>query len=141
MICIAAPGVSVCQRSNVPSQYNKCVLKQLEALTPFLAKGIPEMKLPALDPLHLPALAVDRNLEALKIKANMSNIQVFGGSNYLVDDLNADPKELTVYIKVQIPYVHVKGNYDVQGRLLLLPLSGVGSFKGNFSAYTLQASL
>ncbi|XP_011498702.1 PREDICTED: circadian clock-controlled protein-like [Ceratosolen solmsi marchali] len=127
------PGVTVCPRSDSPIQYNKCILQQLQAITPFLAKGIPAIRLPALDPLQLPSLTVDRNLEALKIKANMSNIQVFGGSNYLVDDLNADPNDLTVYIKVQIPYVHVRGNYDVQGRLLLLPLSGVGNFKGNFT--------
>lgn len=127
--------MAVCPRSDKPNEYNRCVLKQLEVLTPHLAKGIPAMKLPALDPLFLPSLTVDRNLEALKIKANMSSIQVFGGSNYIIDDLKADPNELTALIKVKIPHLHVKGNYDVQGRLLLLPLSGVGSFKGNFSEY------
>lgn len=130
---ISAAGVTPCPRTDDLKQYNKCILKTLEALTPHLAKGVPSMKLPALDPLLLPSLTVDRNLEALKIKANMSNIQVFGGSNYLIDAINANPNDLTVSLKLQIPFLHVKGDYDVQGRLLLLPLSGVGSFKGNFS--------
>ncbi|XP_001607808.1 circadian clock-controlled protein-like [Nasonia vitripennis] len=134
------PGVTVCPRSDKPNEYNKCVLKQLEILTPHLAKGIPAMKLPALDPLLLPSLTVDRNLEALKIKANMSSIQVFGGSSYIIDELKADPNELTAFLKVQIPHLHVKGNYDVQGRLLLLPLSGVGSFKGNFTNTEVRVS-
>lgn len=107
----------------------------LEALTPHLAKGIPSMKLPALDPLFLPSLSVDRNLESLKIKANMSNIQVFGGSNFKIEDMDTDPNALTLSMRLRIPHIHVKGNYDVQGRLLLLPLAGVGSFKGNFSEF------
>ncbi|XP_058803119.1 circadian clock-controlled protein daywake-like [Phymastichus coffea] len=133
------PGVTTCPKSE-PNEFNKCVLKQLEILTPFLAKGIPAMKLPALDPLLLPSLSIDRNLEALNIKANMSQIQVFGASNYLVDEIDAKPEQLAVYLKIHLPEVHVKGNYDVHGRLLLLPLSGVGSFKGNFTNTEVRVS-
>ena len=130
-----APGVQPCPPTNDLQQYNRCVMKQLKAITPYLAKGIPSLKLPALDPLFLPSLTVDRNLEALKIKANMSQIRVHGATNFLIDDLKANPNDLSVAIKVQLPHVHVKGDYDVQGRLLLLPLNGAGSFKGNFSEY------
>ncbi|KAL2747542.1 Circadian clock-controlled protein [Vespula maculifrons] len=128
-----APGVTACPRTSDLPTYDKCVLKQLETITPFLAKGIPSLKLPPLDPLLLPSLTVDRNLEALKIKANMSQIRVYGATNFLVEELNANPHDLTVSIKVQLPHVHVKGDYDVHGRLLLLPLNGAGSFKGNFT--------
>ncbi|KAL2729613.1 Circadian clock-controlled protein [Vespula squamosa] len=128
-----APGVTACPRTSDLPTYDKCVLKQLETITPYLAKGIPSLKLPPLDPLLLPSLTVDRNLEALKIKANMSQIRVYGATNFLVEELNANPHDLTVSIKVQLPHVHVKGDYDVHGRLLLLPLNGAGSFKGNFT--------
>ncbi|XP_035729051.1 circadian clock-controlled protein daywake-like [Vespa mandarinia] len=127
------PGVTACPRTSDLPTYDKCVLKQLETITPYLAKGIPSLKLPPLDPLLLPSLTVDRNLEALKIKANMSQIRVYGATNFLVEELNANPNDLTVSIKVQLPHVHVKGDYDVHGRLLLLPLNGAGSFKGNFT--------
>ncbi|XP_012275263.1 circadian clock-controlled protein [Orussus abietinus] len=126
-------GVTSCPRSTDAKQYDRCIVKQLEAITPYLAKGIPLLKLPALDPLYLPSLGVDRNLEALKLKANMSQIRVHGGTNFFVDELHADPKELTVALKVQLPHVHVTGNYDVQGKILLLPLNGQGSFRGNFT--------
>lgn len=129
----SAPGVNSCPRTNVPEDYNKCVLQQLEAITPQLVKGIPSLKLPPLDPLALPSLVVDRNLEALKVKANLTNIRVYGGTNYLIDELRANRDNLTVYLKVQMPYVHVKGNYDVKGNILLLSLNGNGAFRGNFS--------
>ncbi|KAI4499822.1 hypothetical protein M0802_005078 [Mischocyttarus mexicanus] len=127
------PGVTGCPKTTDLDNFNKCVLKQLDAIKPYLAKGLPSLKLPALDPLLLPSLTVDRNLEALKVKANMSQIRVYGATNFLVEDLKANPHDLTVMIKVQLPHVHVKGDYDVHGRLLLLPLNGVGSFKGNFT--------
>ncbi|XP_050456576.1 circadian clock-controlled protein daywake-like [Cataglyphis hispanica] len=127
------PGVTSCPRTDNLAEYNKCILKQLQALTPLLVKGVPSLKLPALDPLFLPSLTIDRNLDSLKIKANMSQIRVYGGTNYVVRDLKANPNDLTVSIKVLMPHIHVNGEYDVQGRLLLLPLSGLGNFKGNFT--------
>ncbi|KAG5327742.1 CCCP protein, partial [Pseudoatta argentina] len=129
----ASPGVTSCSRTNNLSEYDKCVLKQLQALTPYLAKGVPSLKLPALDPLFLPSLTIDRNLESLKIRANMSQIRIYGGTNYVVQELKANPNDLTISIKARMPHMYVNGDYDVQGRLLLLPLSGVGNFKGNFT--------
>ncbi|CAD1479212.1 unnamed protein product, partial [Heterotrigona itama] len=127
------PGVQSCPRTFDLGQYDRCVMQQLKAITPYLAKGVPSLKLPALDPLFLPSLTVDRNLDSLKIKANMSQIRVYGATNFIIDDLKANPNDLSVRLKVQLPHVHVNGDYDVQGRLLLLPLSGIGSFKGNFT--------
>ncbi|XP_076763202.1 circadian clock-controlled protein daywake [Xylocopa sonorina] len=126
------PGVQACPLNNL-ADYDRCVLKQVDAIIPYLAKGIPSLKLPALDPLFLPSLTVDRNLDSLKIKANMSQIRVYGATNFNIGDLKANPKDLSVNIKVQLPHVHVNGDYDVQGRLLLLPLNGAGSFSGNFT--------
>ena len=74
----------------------------------------------------------------------MSQIRVYGATNFNIDDLKANPNDLSVRLKVQLPHIHVNGDYDVQGRLLLLPLSGIGSFKGNFSecwAVTLKTSV
>lgn len=126
-------GVTTCPRTDNSAEYDKCILQQLQALTPLLVKGVPSLKLPALDPLFLPSLTIDRNLESLKIKANMTQIRVYGGTNYVVQDLKANANDLTVFIKVRMPHIYVNGEYDIQGRLLLLPLSGLGNFKGNFT--------
>ncbi|XP_046743405.1 circadian clock-controlled protein daywake-like [Diprion similis] len=127
------PGITACPSTHDVDTYGKCVLQQLEAIRPFLPKGIASLKLPALDPLLLPSLTVDRSLEALKIRANMSQVRVYGASNFVIDEIKANPKDLSVELKVTMPHIHVKGEYDVQGRLLLLPLNGLGSFKGNFT--------
>ncbi|XP_012219406.1 circadian clock-controlled protein daywake [Linepithema humile] len=135
------PGVTSCPRTDNPQEYDKCILKQLQALTPLLAKGVPSLKLPALDPLFLPSLTIDRNLDSLKIKANMSQTRVYGATNYIVHELKANPNDLTIFIKVRLPHIYVNGEYDVQGRLLLLPLSGLGNFKGNFTDTEAQVNV
>lgn len=100
---------------------------------PHLSKGVPSLKLPALEPLFLPSLVVDRNLESLKIKANLTQIRIYGATNYALHDMKANPNELTTSFKMQLPHVHINGDYDVQGRLLLVSLTGIGHFSGNFS--------
>ncbi|KAK0082833.1 hypothetical protein PV325_009778 [Microctonus aethiopoides] len=127
------PGVSACPRNLPLDDYNKCVREQLKAITPQLIKGIPELKLPALDPLSLPSLVVDRNLEALKVKANLTKVRVYGATNYQIDEFKARPDDLSLFMKVRLPHMHVHGNYDVKGNLLLLPLTGRGAFWGNFT--------
>lgn len=38
---------------------------------------------------------------------------------------------------VRLPLITATCNYDVDGRLLVIPLKGKGEFKGNFSKSTL----
>ncbi|XP_011309500.1 uncharacterized protein [Fopius arisanus] len=127
------PGVTPCPRASPPAEYDKCVLQQLELVTPQLVKGIPSLKIPPMDPLILPSLVIDRSLDAIKIKANLTGVRVYGGTNYKIDELHAQPDDLTVALKALFPYIHVKGNYDVKGSLLLLTLNGNGGFRGNFT--------
>lgn len=135
---LSAPGVTGCPRTDDLAEFNDCVLKQLQALTPYLSKGVPSLKLPALDPLFLPSLTVDRNLDSLKVKANLTKIRVYGATNYVMRELKANPNDLTVSFRAQLPHVHVNGDYNVQGRLLLVPLTGLGNFKGNFSKFEIR---
>lgn len=65
----------------------------------------------------------------------MTQVKVYGVSNYVIDEFKANPFDLNVEMKLTIPHIYMKGEYDVNGRLLLLPLNGSGNFKGNFSKY------
>lgn len=130
--CYPADGVTGCSLSLNKNEFNQCVVDRVTFLTPALMKGIPSMRLPGLDPFSLPSLSVDRSLDSLVIKTNLTNIQATGASNYAIKDISVDPHKLTLGMKIHMPQVQVKGNYDVKGRLLLLILNGIGAFKGNF---------
>lgn len=45
-----------------------------------------------------------------------------------------DMKEEKIRIKVWLPFLHMTANYSIEGRILMLPISGAGLSEGNYSA-------
>lgn len=49
--------------------------------------GISKMQIPALEPMTIPMLVVNRNEDALKLKATIKDIQAWGGSKFILNNL------------------------------------------------------
>lgn len=49
--------------------------------------GIPKMQIPALEPMVIPMLVVNRNEDALKVKATIKDVQAWGGSKFILSNL------------------------------------------------------
>jgi len=45
------------------------------------------MQVPALEPMVIPMVAVNRNEDALKVKATIKDIQAWGGSKFVISNL------------------------------------------------------
>lgn len=45
-----------------------------------------------------------------------------------------DMNEGKIRIKVWLPFLHMTANYSIEGRILMLPISGAGLSEGNYSA-------
>lgn len=114
-------------------EYVKCILSAVEKVKPYLLKGIPQIKVPPYEPLEVPSLTVDRNLEAIQIKAKLNKMMVHGSSGFKIKNLKVDLNKYSAELSVTIPSIFVTGDYDVAGRLLLIPLGGKGFMEGNFS--------
>ncbi|XP_063224814.1 circadian clock-controlled protein daywake-like [Bacillus rossius redtenbacheri] len=123
--------VQVCKRND--PLYTECVLQSIENIRPRLAKGIPKMRVPPLEPFVLPMLDVERDTNNLKIRAHLENITASGGSGFIVDKLRLDPYKLSLSMVVRVPRVSAQADYDVTGRLLVVPLRGQGLFLGKFT--------
>ncbi|BES97645.1 Haemolymph juvenile hormone Hypothetical protein protein (JHBP) [Nesidiocoris tenuis] len=126
-----------CKRSN--PQFDKCVLAAIETVKPQLVKGIPKIRIPPADPFVIPELNVNRDQPNLKIKAKLKNIVAKGGSNFKISKLKTDLDKMTAEVSLQIPHLQVTCDYDVDGRLLVVPLIGKGIFKGNFTNIVAEA--
>ncbi|XP_046988712.1 circadian clock-controlled protein daywake-like [Schistocerca americana] len=124
-------NVPICKRSD--PQYDACVVKSVEAITPHLVKGIPKMRVPPCEPLVIPALAIDRNLEALKVRADLKNIRIYGGTTFVINKLKTDLQGLSLDLSVSFPHIYMVSDYDIDGRILVVPLKGRGEFRGNFT--------
>ncbi|KAF6204255.1 hypothetical protein GE061_002595 [Apolygus lucorum] len=120
-----------CKRND--PNFDKCVINAVEVVRPQLIKGIPKIRVPAADPFVIPELNINRDQPNLKIKANLKNIVAKGGSAFKIQRLKTDLNKLTLEAQIILPKIQVTCDYDVDGRLLVVPLKGRGIFKGNFT--------
>lgn len=88
MFLIAARYVQPCSRSD--PQINVCIKNSFNYLKPFLANGLPELAVPALEPLYIEQMSMENDAGAVRIKAQFSNIMAKGASNYTVKEVRSD---------------------------------------------------
>lgn len=61
---------------------NKCLKNVLEELRPRIAQGIPELNLPALNPLMLDKIEFNHGSGPVKLSSTMQDVIVTGLHNY-----------------------------------------------------------
>jgi hypothetical protein len=62
-------------------------LKVRKCPCPCSYAGIPKINVPPLEPFVLPQLEIDRDLEAIKVRALVQNIVAYGGSGFVINRL------------------------------------------------------
>jgi hypothetical protein len=53
----------------------------------LICAGIPKINLPPIEPFVLPALEINRDLEAIKIRALLQNVVAYGGTGFVINRL------------------------------------------------------
>ncbi|XP_011498703.1 PREDICTED: putative beta-carotene-binding protein, partial [Ceratosolen solmsi marchali] len=129
----AAPYIKPCKRSD--PQINACITNSIENLRDKLAKGIPELEAPAIEPLNLNQIRLLRGPTGARLDINVTGLQVFGPSTFKIRDLKVDVDDVTFTFKVGFNKLQFKGKYSIDARLLLLRLAGSGDLTGNFTGY------
>ncbi|XP_071455419.1 circadian clock-controlled protein daywake-like [Hetaerina americana] len=120
-----------CKRSD--PNFDSCSMRLIESIRPQLAKGIPQIHAPPLEPFSIPALQIDRDTDNLQISATLKNLKVNGPSQFQLTKFRTDLKNNLIELGVLLPHLQVTTNYDIKGRLLVVPLNGKGLFKGNIT--------
>ncbi|XP_072764813.1 circadian clock-controlled protein daywake-like [Anoplolepis gracilipes] len=110
--------------------YETCVSNSIIELKPYLKVGVPEYNIPSLEPLKLKKLMITTT-SSLQIVA--TDVNVCGASNFEVIQIKIDIENLLFMVDVALPHITVDGKYDVDGKILLLPIRGSGPMNGNFS--------
>ncbi|XP_049535240.1 protein takeout-like [Anopheles darlingi] len=120
-----------CRRSD--PEINKCIRNSLNFVKPYVARGLPELKTPALEPLRIEELAMENNAGAVRIKALFTDIVASGAGNYTIKEVRSDLKKLRIDMSIGIPRVETRGKYEVIGNVLLLPVRSNGEFWTEFT--------
>ncbi|KAK3923269.1 Protein takeout [Frankliniella fusca] len=104
---------------------NECMMKSVEKFLPILKKGIPRFNIPVLDPLMLGDLDFSTNdLKMVYKDTKMSKLF----TDYKVVLVEFDPEKHTMRMNLKVPEVVSEGHYELNGKLMVMPVVGSGAF-------------
>ncbi|KAF2898127.1 hypothetical protein ILUMI_08051 [Ignelater luminosus] len=105
-------------------EVSKCILERIKELTPRLAKGIPELKIPPLDPSFVPRMEIDAEIGLHMV---FTNISLRGLLNTHVLDIRFDFEKYIASTHFLIPFVQIDAicSIDIKAPILTLSNSGV----------------
>lgn len=130
---ISADFLHICHKSN--PDLAKCMKTSIEYLRPYLAEGIPKYDIPKLEPIDVGDLLIAESSPGRGITITATAIKAFGCSNYNVEKVKTVEYGRRYNLRIGFPDMYILGQYNLNGRVLFLPIQGNGKFTGNFSEY------
>ncbi|CAH0397522.1 unnamed protein product [Chilo suppressalis] len=102
---------------------SQCVKEQIIVCLPKFTKGIPELKVPSLDPIKLDDIKIGGNgLDLTFFEASMEGISDSKVTDFKIN-LGEVDEEFSLSFKSNFT---LKAKYEVDGRILILPIKGKG---------------
>uniref|UniRef100_A0A182QYS3 Hemolymph juvenile hormone binding protein n=1 Tax=Anopheles farauti TaxID=69004 RepID=A0A182QYS3_9DIPT len=144
LCCVAWAGVAVgqeippyikqCRRSD--PALTDCLKEALEHLRPYLSRGIPEIKLPSVEPFVMDQLSLQLTGGPQGYRINLKNMEVFGASNFTVRSIKLADGTKPFEARLTIPRLTIHAKYTSSGVLIIIPASGSGDFDAVFDGVT-----
>jgi hypothetical protein len=123
--------IHICKRSD--PHVARCIRESVEILKPRLKSGIPEINVPSLEPLRIDEIAIFRGEPPSNLKAFLRNIDVHGASDFQITKLKLNIDKNTYRLGVRFPKMTMVGDYDIDARLLVVPIKGSGKFTADIT--------
>jgi len=115
-------------------KFSVCLTQVWHDLREELSKGIPEEKIPPLDPLSIKNFLMEVKGDVVDAKANFLDIIVKGGGKFEFEQLQIHKANKSLTGTLKFPVLYISGKYDMQGEILLLPINSKGLFTLNLTA-------
>ncbi|XP_063926348.1 protein takeout-like [Zophobas morio] len=106
--------------------FKNCVFKAAQNGIPQLNKPYDELTLPNLEPLHLEEITIGGLDGPVTLQQKFKNCDLYGLSTLQVDQFVFDFDKNEIKISGMVPEIRILGQYEVKGRVLLLPVDGRG---------------
>ncbi|XP_044741689.1 protein takeout-like [Chrysoperla carnea] len=113
--------IHVCKRND--PQFEKCLAESIENLRPKLKDGIPELGVPSIEPLYIPEIVV---IGRENFHAVGKDVYVHNVSTVQIRDIKVDLPNQIYNVKIYLPELNFDATYEVNGRILVIPLKGKG---------------
>jgi len=148
LTCLALPNVlalkaedffSICHTSE--PNFDECVKDSLNKFRPSLKSGIPQLKIPSLEPMVVPRISVKQGSGPVSIDSTFIDLKINGISNYEILNVRSNLDENRIEIDAKLPYMYNEGDYLINGKILVLPITGNGDSWSNYTDVTIKAVL
>lgn len=117
---------------------SKCAKEHGNAAIADIVKGDPKYKIPNLNPIVLPKVEVQAG-DNLKIA--LKDLIIHGLENMVLDDISFDLDKKFIEIQLSTDYLKLNGEYDIDGRILILPIKGNGPAYLNFGPSVIKGRI
>ncbi|CAH0722884.1 unnamed protein product, partial [Brenthis ino] len=116
--------IKVCKRDQ--ATIDNCVWNAIENLRPQLVSGIPELNVPSIEPFYIPEIVAVSG-ELVPLKASGKDVRVSGAGNFTIKSVSVNLEALTIRARVRFPKLHLDGRYNLDTKILIVPLRGEGN--------------
>lgn len=118
----------MCKRTDL--NLDKCLKTSIQEVIPDLGEGYPKLRIPALEPFELPSLEIDQgkgSTKSVNIDLKLKNVKITGLTGMVIDSLKTDVDNYRMTGKIAfIKPIVITGEYTVNGKVLVLPITGSG---------------
>lgn len=109
---------------------DKCLKTSIQAIIPELGEGVPKLRIPAIEPFELPSLEIDHgkgSSKSVSIDLKLKDVKIVGLTSMVIDSLKVDVDNYKINGKIGFSKpLEITGQYTVNGKVLILPITGNG---------------
>lgn len=115
---------------------NACTKRVMYEIKDELAKGIPSMGVPPIEPITIPRMELNTgNGTNFAYEVNFTNIVFAGAKDFEINDTKIDLDAIEYTMIMYIPKFVATANYKNHGKILLLEFDSDGVMRANFSKF------
>ncbi|XP_035898025.1 protein takeout [Anopheles stephensi] len=137
-ICFLALALTTIEGKDLPSsfekchrsdpQFDQCLRSAVNGAILLLKDGLPEFGILPLDPLAVDSLVIEQGKPSspIKLKQHFTNVRLSHLTESNILKYRTDLKKLIIKAEAITPQIQFVGNYTMDGRILVLPITGKG---------------
>uniref|UniRef100_A0A182YT30 Hemolymph juvenile hormone binding protein n=1 Tax=Anopheles stephensi TaxID=30069 RepID=A0A182YT30_ANOST len=137
-ICFLALALTTIEGKDLPSSFEKChrsdpsfdqcLRSAVNGAILLLKNGLPEFGILPLDPLAVDSLVIEQGEPSspIKLKQHFTNVRLSHLTESNILKYRTDLKKLIIKAEAITPQIQFVGNYTMDGRILVLPITGKG---------------
>lgn len=78
---------------------------------------------------------MNQDTGAVYVKSTYKNIHIYGLSNFTIKSLNIEPAKMKFTTNLIFSNITINADYEIDGKIMMMPLTGSGPCNANFSKY------